>query len=288
MGRPVTMQGRWKVAGASVIGKQHEQAGGRCEDAWSSVRRALPCGHEALAVCVSDGAGSAESGWTGAQIVSRVLANWLVDNMEEVFGGVADDRKRVIASTLKRVLRRAASGSGAALKSYACTIVATLTTTDGRWLAVHLGDGAIVGSFGGSLRIVSAPRKGEFANETFFVTDNDAIESIDIQSGEAGDPTPPPEAFALFTDGVEGSLVNRHTGAVSKVLAEMFSWLMSNPETEVAAALECNLAQVFRDRTGDDCTLAITVVETRPAESSEAPASSRAELDRSCIRTECD
>jgi hypothetical protein len=75
--------------------------------------------------------------------------------------------------------------------------------------------GGIVGSFGGALRIVSAPRKGEFANETFFMTDNDAVASIDIQSGNAGGPPPPPEAFVLFTDGVEGALVNRRTGEVS-------------------------------------------------------------------------
>ena len=268
MGRPVTGRARqWKVAGASVIGKQHERAAGRCEDAWSSARRALPGGHEALAVCVSDGAGSAENGWAGAQMVSRVLANWLVDNTVTVFGGIADNRKRVITSTLKRVLRRAASGSGATLKSYACTIVAVLTTTDGRWLTVHLGDGAIVGSFGGMLRIVSVPRKGEFANETFFVTDNDVIESIDIQNGDAGDLTPAPEAFALFTDGVEGSLVNRRTGEVSRVLADMFGWLVNNSEADVAAALETNLSQVFRERTGDDCSLVIAVQEPHPAAS---------------------
>jgi hypothetical protein len=214
-------------------------------------------------------------------MVSRVLANWLVNNTEKVFGGVADDRKRVISSALKRVLRRAASGSGAALKSYACTVVATLTVTDGRWLTVHLGDGGIVGSFGGALRIVSAPRKGEFANETFFVTDNDAVESIDIQSGEAGDPTPPPEAFALFTDGVEGSLVNRRTGEVSRVLATMFDWLVNNPEADVAAALETNLKDVFRERSGDDCSLAITVQQPHPTDMLQVAAGSGAEPDHS-------
>lgn len=275
---------RWKVAGASVIGKQHEQAGGRCEDAWSSSRRALASGHEALAVCVSDGAGSAENGWAGAQMTSRVLANWLVDNIEKVFGEDAADRKRLIASTLKRILRRAAASSGAALKSYACTIVAVLTTTDSRWLTVHLGDGAIVGSFGGALRAVSVPRKGEFANETFFVTDSDAIESIDIQSGEimAGNSSPPPCAFALFTDGVEGSLVNRRTGEVSKAFGGMFDRLLKDSETEVAAALEYTLTHVFRERTGDDCSLAIAVLESLRGGSSQAAEVSNTEADNPC------
>ena len=275
---------RWKVAGASVIGKQHERAGGRCEDAWSSARCALASGHEALAVCVSDGAGSEANGWVGAQMTSRVLAKWLVDNIEKVFGGVAADRKRLIVSTSKRVLRRAAASSGAALKSYACTIVAVLTATDGRWLTVHIGDGAIVGSFGGAFRAVSLPRKGEFANETFFVTDSDAIESIDIRSGEveAGDSSPPPCAFALFTDGVEGSLVNRHTGEVSKAFGGMFDRLLNDSETEVATALEYTLTHVFRERTGDDCSLALAVLETHPGDYSRAAGVSKAEADNPC------
>lgn len=214
-------------------------------------------------------------------MVSRVLANWLVDNTEKVYGGGADYQKRVIASNLKRVLRRAAAGSGVALKSYACTVVAALTTTDGRWLTVHLGDGGVVGSFGGALRIVSAPRKGEFANETFFVTDNDAVESIDIQSGDAGAPTPLPEAFALFTDGVEGALVNRRTGEVSRVLATMFDWLVNNSEADVAAALETNLKDVFRERSGDDCSLAIIVQQPHPKDMLQMVAFSGGKPDHS-------
>ena len=259
MGRAITIQGRWRVAGASVIGKQHEQAGGQCEDAWSCARRALQRGHEVVAVCLSDGAGSAANGRAGARIVSRALAYWLVANADKVIGGTANDQKRVIVSPLKRVLRRAALRNGATLRSYACTVVATLTTTDGRWLTVHIGDGAIVGAFAGTLRIVSAPQKGEFANETFFVTDDDSLESVQIQSGEAGDPDPPPEAFALFTDGIEGLLINRRTGEISRVLADMFGWLKNNAESDVSAALDTNLKRVFRERTNDDCSLVLIV-----------------------------
>ena len=287
MGRTVTAQARrWKLAGASVIGRQHEQVGGRCEDAWASARRALPNGHEALAVCVSDGAGSAANGWAGAQMVSRVLANCLADDVDQLFSGDADDLKWLIVSTSKRVLRRAAARSGADLKSYACTLVAVLTTTDGRWLTVHLGDGGIVGLFDGELRAVSMPRKGEFANQTYFVTDNDATESIDIQTGEAGDPSAGACAFALFTDGVEGALVSRHTGEVSRVLADMFDWLVKNSEAEVATALEMNLSQVFRQRTGDDCSLAIAVLEAPMRDTSSATAVSITESDNASALAE--
>lgn len=260
MGRAVANEAsRWKVAGASVIGKQHEATEGRCEDAWCWARRLLPCGHEAVAACVCDGAGSAANGWVGAQIASRFLVYWLVNNIEKVFSYAGDKHKQVIVSAVKRQLRRLALREKTALCSYACTVVAALTVTDGRWLIAHLGDGAIVGSFGGELRIVSAPRKGEFANETFFVTDDDAAANIDIQSGGLGHPTAPPEAFALFTDGVEGALINRHTGEVSRVLARMFDWLRNFPEADVCVALENNLTDVFRQRSSDDCSLVLIV-----------------------------
>ena len=262
MGRPVTEQScQWKIAGSSVIGRQHEDAGGRCEDAWSSSRRAMPCGQDALAVCVSDGAGSAANGWIGAQMTSKVLANWLAENVEKMFECDHDDRKWSIAATLKRILRRAAERSGAEIKSYACTVVAVLVVTDGRWLTVHLGDGAVIGKVDGELKALSLPRKGEFANETFFVTDNDAAESLDIQVSSEYESANSVTAFALFTDGVESSLVNRRTGEVSRVLGDMFGWLGSNSEQDVSAALESNLLQVFRQRTGDDCSLALVVHE---------------------------
>ena len=276
MGRTVTIQAsRWKLAGASIIGKQHEDAGGQCEDAWSSVRRALPCGHEVLAVCVSDGAGSVANGRVGAQMTSRVLANWLAENVEKVFSSVEDDKKWSIASTLKRGLRRAAERNGCEIKSYACTVVAILTVTDGRWLTVHLGDGAIVGRFGDNLKAVSVPRKGEFANETFFITDNDAAESLDIQESSNYETNLPASAFAMFTDGVESSLVNRRSGEVSRSLSDMFGWLSTNSEQDVSEALENNIRQVFRQRTGDDCSLAIVVQES-PNETPAEPVTSSA------------
>ena len=262
---------QWKVAGASVIGKWHEAAGGRCEDAWASARQQLLGGHEALAVCVSDGAGSAANGWVGAQIVCRFLADWLVKNPNKAFCEDTDERQWAIVSALKRVLRRAALGRGADLKSYACTIIAVLVTTEGKWLSVHLGDGGIVGLFDGFLRIVSAPRRGEFANETFFVTDNDAIDNIIINGGGPGSKTPQPQAFALFSDGVEGSLVNRHTGEVCQVLLRVFDWLTNSEEADVTTALETNLRDVFRERSSDDCSLVIIVQQPCSGKSTDTP-----------------
>jgi len=212
-----------------------------------------------LAICVSDGAGFAANGGVGARIVSRFLANWLASNADAVFDADCDDRTWAIAASLRRLLRRAALSAHATFKSYACTLVALLVTTHGKWLTAHVGDGGIVGSFAGKLQIISGPRKGEFANETFFVTDADVVDNIRIQIGACGNLERVPKGFALFTDGVECSVVNRQTGQVSQVLAKMFDWLLNYPESDVAQALESNLRDVFRERSNDDCSLVIVV-----------------------------
>jgi serine/threonine protein phosphatase PrpC len=248
---------RWKLTVTSVIGKQHEESDGRCEDAWEYKRCAISNGHEILAVCLSDGAGSANNGWVGAHIVTRTLANWLVENFDFLFSSEVSSSNKIITSMLKRNLRKAAFKSRTSIKSYACTLLAVVVASDGRWATIHIGDGAIVAQVNGFLELISAPRKGEYANETFFVTDKDSINNTVIKLSPFQEEKNFVDAFALFTDGVESSLVNRHTGEISKVISDMFKWLDHNEEEEVTRAIERNLRMIFRTRTGDDCSLAI-------------------------------
>jgi len=248
----------WRVAAASVIGKQHEDAGGRCEDAWYITRRVVPgVDQEVVATCVCDGAGSASRGWLGAALVSKLVSSWLVANFVRMQEMSKEDVGHEVVATAKRSLRRLAAKEHINLREFACTIVAVAVAQDGRWVAIHLGDGGIIGQFSTGLKPVSVPKKGEFANETFFVTDDDAATNIDIQmSSSTAEPTSP-SGFALFSDGVEASLVNRRSMEVAPVLATMLGWLIENSEEEVTEAIEANLKTVFRQKTGDDCTLAL-------------------------------
>jgi hypothetical protein len=185
------------------------------------------------------------------------MSDWLVNNFFDVISMSKEDSSYEAVAVAKRPLRRLASKSRLRLRDFACTLVAVAVAQDGRWVAAHLGDGGIVGQFKEGLRAVCVPKKGEFANETFFITDEDAAINIDMQnSADAGAGTLL-RGFALFTDGVEASLVNRRSMQVAPALATMLSWLVTNPEEEVAKAIEQNLQGVFRQKTADDCTLAL-------------------------------
>lgn len=250
----------WRAAAASVIGVQHEKAGGHCEDAWHIARRFVAgADQEIVATCVCDGAGSVSKGGVGASLVSRLIADWLVDNFVKVIAMSKEDASYEVIAAAKRLLRRLASKSRVPLREFACTMVATAVAQDGRWVAVHLGDGAIIGQFGESLTTICLPKKGEFANETFFITDEDAATNLDIRTSTEVASGNLPTGFALFSDGVESSLVNRRSMEIAPALTTMIGWLIENSEEEVTKAIAQNLELVFRQKTGDDCTLALVV-----------------------------
>jgi hypothetical protein len=245
----------WRVAGASVIGVTHEQHGCQCEDAWCFFRGSNKAKPELVAACVCDGAGSAANGAIGAQLVSWAVASWLVDRFSRLLMLSREEIARAAVAIAMRYLHRRARRQRQELASYACTVLAVVAEGENDWLALHLGDGAIAACLGASVRPVSLPAKGEYANETFFITGSDAAEQIRVYGSrfDGGGAS----GFAIFTDGLEHLLVNRHSGVVASALAKMLGWLDSHKEDDVAAALRRNIRDSWRDSSGDDCTLVI-------------------------------
>jgi serine/threonine protein phosphatase PrpC len=246
-----------------VIGKQHELAGGRCEDACHAARGVVRAtGREIVAACICDGAGSVAKGWLGATLVSKVVANWLVANFPALVEMSKSDASHAVIATALRPLRRLAAKSDARLREFACTLVAIAAAEDGQWIAIHLGDGGILGQFQEGLKAVCLPKKGAFANETFFVTDVDAEMNVEIQTSPGSDVGSAPIGFALFSDGVEACLVNRRSMEIAPAVSSMLAWLLESSEEEVSKAIETNIRKVFREKSEDDCTLALLVRTT--------------------------
>ena len=255
---------RWFCAGANVIGRSHELNNGRCEDRWSQCRRHSGGVHGVVvAACVSDGAGSVSFGYIGASVVSSTLTKWLVRNFSQAVSTSADEIRSTLMPYLLSKLRQIASHKQTMLRNFASTIVAVAVAEDGSGIAIHLGDGGIIGRFGSELRPVCLPMKGQFANETFFVSDRDATDRMRIirwGPGEACDRASKSESangFLLFSDGLETSLLHRTTQKIAPAASTMLTWLDNYPELDVEAAVQSNLSDVFRLRTMDDCTLVL-------------------------------
>lgn len=242
-----------KVVCASVTGQQHVFEGRGCEDAWATTLATLADGSSVVAVCVCDGAGSAAYGAEGATLTSRLVTDFLANHFEEMLE--AKTGVRQIVETVQDAIQSLAVLRESNIREFACTVVAVACSTDSRWFAVHLGDGGIVMQAGNCLSAVSLPMKGDFSNITYFVTDADAAKCIRYVAGQPVDPTP--DAFVLFSDGVENLLINRKTGEVAQAISRMASWLTKYSEAEVTAGLTSELTNFFRTQTGDDCSVAI-------------------------------
>lgn len=240
----------WQVVGASVRGPDHEREGSPGQDAWT---RGAFAGRGAC-VCLCDGAGSAPH----AEVGARVVATAVVAALAEVpaSGSAMTETLRSACATGRAALLRAAADLAVGPAALACTLVAVVCMDE--WVAVaHLGDGAVVGRRAGSgeLVVLSAPDRGEYVNETWFVT-SAAWQThlrIGVHDGIS--------ALCVFTDGCqEASLMRDDRGSpFAPFFAPLFDFTAEITDTEVADAevLQLLAGAAMRGSSGDDKTLAI-------------------------------
>lgn len=250
----------WHCVGTSVIGKSHIDSGIECQD-FHSFRISKDQLWAALVVC--DGAGSAkrsaESAATVANFFSKSLLN-LAETLDHKSPGewIND---YVIQSILdiRSKLRDAAQSD--TLAQFHTTLVASLIGPHGGF-AIHIGDGAI---FTGNINkdkssgntnlddglFISAPHNGEYANETFFITEPGWIKNLRIT------PISKCDWLMLCSDGGASLTLNHDSSALRP---EFFVPLVTGIKNENDASRENFLYEaVATDKTwaltNDDKTL---------------------------------
>jgi serine/threonine protein phosphatase PrpC len=248
----------WHVVGVSTIGTSHKQSGAECQDTWAVSQAAIPDSLEAVtAVCVSDGAGSAEKAFVGAKLTAFAVSDWLREHFPFALTLSQNQIGKACLAKIRRLVRRAAKRAGCSPNDYAATLVAVCVGSDGAWLALHLGDGGIIGEFANQVLVVSPPEKGEFANESWFVTSPDAQEHLRVYGSPFNQGLCKPTGFVIFSDGVENSLLDRRTGTIAHAASIMIGWLREHLPAAVSRALEQNINMVFREQSYDDCTIVL-------------------------------
>jgi hypothetical protein len=241
----------WRFAAAQAIGTSHLRAQLPCQDKLAC--EALPGG--TLVAAVADGAGSAAMAERGAEIaVDSIIAH-----LKRALGEKRTDFDvflREAADLAREAIAAEADREGTALRSYASTLLAVVLSPDGGGV-MQIGDGVIVVSDGGNeWSWVFWPQRGEYANTTYFLTDDGAIDRLEIEvlPGVVTD-------IALMSDGLESLALHYATMTVHDPFFNgVFRPLLKTEGSAEIQALSASLEEFLssgrvRSRTDDDMSL---------------------------------
>ena len=199
------METDWQVIGAAVQGLSHQKQDLPCQDVLEF--RCLPGG--ILLVALADGAGSAKHSELGARAAVQVAVDSLTFSLEDNQPGECCEWVEIfwgIFENARAALIRLAAEHEKSLREFATTLTC-LAATPQRLVVGQLGDGAVVArSQDGALNTVTTLQRGEYANETYFLTQDQALEQVAIQVIDQ-----PIRALAVMSDGLTRLALKRPT-----------------------------------------------------------------------------
>lgn len=249
----------WRLVAASVKGSSHAAGDLPCQDSnWASPSEGQDA-NPVLCAFVADGAGSATRGGEGAELAMAAAAKFLKGRLaQEHF--TADEAVLVAClEAVRNKISQVAEAECLTSRDYACTFLGAVSTASESAL-IQIGDGGIVVDVGQGLDMPIIPMSGEYANMTYFVTDEDALARIQTRSFSAA-----LQRLAIFTDGIQRLAVNMSTNAPHSPFFQRFFEVLSHASVEEEDKLHEAL-HVFlssgpvNERTDDDRTLVLASI----------------------------
>ncbi len=264
----------WRYVYTSVRGTGHLESNLPCQDA-SLVHQAINSADEPILVLVaSDGAGSAARSEEGSQLVCEEARKLLEFRFAAADFRPGEDYGVEIVHQLKGLLITRAEELGCTLRDLACTLNVAVLLPDWAWF-LQIGDGAVIvqPSPADPFEVVFWPDNGEYANQTYFLTDV-PDEHVHSRLDE--------RAFgrvSLITDGLQTlALKLAERRAHPPFFLPMFGTVEAAPDEGEGAhhALVPALARFLDShpinaRTNDDKTLVLASRVQLPAQAGVAP-----------------
>ena len=241
----------WRFAQARTVGLSHIKTGLPCQDYCAC----LVLSNNILIAAVADGAGSAKKGDQGAQIAVTTLIN----HLEQYFAENSPDLTfaiRSAATAARQAVVDEADEQGESPRIYASTLLAiVLTPTDG--VALQIGDGLIVVRDNTEdWHWTFWPQRGQFANTTYFLTDDYALERMDVDVYRRVIVD-----VALMSDGLEPLALHYASQTIhSPFFTGLFKPLWQIEDNEEILHISSDLEQFLasdriKSRTDDDVSL---------------------------------
>ncbi|MCX8063548.1 MAG: protein phosphatase 2C domain-containing protein [Candidatus Hydrogenedentes bacterium] len=248
------MRYRVVVAGGSVRGVIHEREGKECQDSiftWRSKDKL-----EAY-VAVSDGAGSYKYSKIGADLSVRLPLDF-IRNQINLFLVNPEEMKCMMVDYIQAKLLNTSVNLGISMKELSATlhfVYLKRYRKINKCIIGSLGDGVIIAENEGHISVVAHPEKGEFANETYFLTMDQAKKKMNVcvkeYKGKVG--------FILLSDGAAESIYIRKTRSCNhKYCSQIFRWCDYYSKRKIEKIIKLNLEDgIFRKVSPDDCSIGV-------------------------------
>jgi Protein phosphatase 2C len=266
----------WRVAHTSVIGTSHEKTGLPCQDAGCCRVVSDPEGRYVLLAAACDGAGSACRSLDGATLtINRFVKEFSEATSHSGLDGITKEFVEDWLSRLRAEIRDRAEVAELSPREFACTLLGAVVGHD-RAAFFQIGDGAIVVSNRAEPNDygwIFWPQHGEFANQTNFVTQDNALEVLEFELEECC-----VDEVAIFTDGMERLVLDlQEKIAHAPFFRTLFGWVAKtepatvNQEIPTSEVMGRYLgSKQINDRTDDDKTLILASRRPAPKETTDA------------------
>ena len=247
----------WKIIRASTIGTSHTKSDSSCQDCCFADVITSADNQKYLVVLVSDGAGSAKEGGQGAELTCKTAISSINTSLEKESADIFTEQRAVTwIENIRNVISDKAKADGLSVRDFACTFLGAVIGCS-QSLFFQIGDGAIVLSVNDIQGVVFWPESGEYANMTYFVTDQDALSNLRIQISNMSF-----KEIAVFTDGIQRLALSFEQQRPHPPFFDPMFAVLRKQSPELCDVLSEQLKQFLNspavnERTDDDKTLVL-------------------------------
>jgi hypothetical protein len=217
----------WRWIEASVTGQSHIESNEKGQD-YCRTRVIQISDKEFFISLVSDGAGSTVNGGLGAKIICDAMMDNIISSVRnENIANVSEEEIKSWVASARDLLDTTAKQIELPIREYACTLLGAVIS-DRNSLFFQIGDGGIVTQFDTLYEPLFWPEQGEYANTTFFVSDEEFLKHLMVKKFNSA-----PKEIALFTDGLQNLVLSySEKTAHSGFFIPLFDFIRKNPHNE--------------------------------------------------------
>lgn len=201
------------------------------------------------AVSLSDGAGSYKYAEKGSEITSRVAATFMAEKFERLYSLDKETAADYVIHEVLISIKEESEKLDEDVIEFSATLLCTAFHPDGRYLILHIGDGAVVGlTKDNECKVISIYDHDGPANQTTFVTVPDTTYFMEKGNSRYS-------SVVLMSDGPEEFLVNELGANIRIQLMQQMAFFLS--EEDMKRQISSLIHLLVNNGMGDDASFAV-------------------------------